>query len=358
VLGGGSAITGLFIMLSGFMMHYAYADADGALRTGVREIWIARVARLWPVMLAAHVLAIPFTLYGQEVYSPLEAVGRAALSIVGLQAWVPHWAFSFNGPAWTISVLLLCYALFPLLVRAMRHRSRAQLVGILLCCWLAMLVPTAMHFARLPTGFTPASDAPESLAEILLHAFPPFRLPDFIAGVALGRLFALRGAGVSHRAAWLGVAAGGAIVLFLASPRTLPERFVANGLLSPLFWLVLLGVASAGDRVEAMLTRLRIAALGDASLSMFLLHMPPVLAMAAARRMRLISDDALLPIVLAFVPAMLAVSVVLERRFVSPAATLVTRVLGAAGAPRASEARRMGTASHDDASLDRNAVRA
>ena len=326
LLAGGSALTGMFIMLSGFMMYYAYTDAAGGLKTSACEVWIGRVSRLWPIMLLSHVLAAPFALAGQDVYAPAEAVGRAIAVGLALHAWVPAWAFSYNGPAWTISVLVLCYALFPTIARLLRGRSGAQLALVVAGCWAAMLVPTTLHFAALPTGFTPLSDAPESLAEATLHAFPPLRLPDFVAGMALARLYSTH-RGIATRAlAWAGVAAFGAVVAFLAMPALLPERFVANGLLSPLFGLVLLGAASAPEAMERALERMRLTALGDASLSMFLLHMPLMLALAAVERMQVVPRALVVASVLGFLPGMVALSVALEARFVKP---LASRVRGA-----------------------------
>jgi peptidoglycan/LPS O-acetylase OafA/YrhL len=225
--------------------------------------------------------------------------------------------------------------MFPLLARGLARRSGAQLAAIVAACWVAMLVPTAIHYAGLPTGFTPLSDAPESLAEATLHALPPLRLPDFLAGMALARLLATQRRVPARTLAWTGVAAFTAVLLFLASPARLPERFVANGLLSPLFGAVLLGAASARPSTERLLQRLRLTTLGDASLSMFLLHMPIMLALAAAQRRWPLSQPMLAAAVLAFVPTMVVISVACEDRLVKPVAGVVRAMLrGTAGAAR------------------------
>ena len=344
-LANGSAVTGLFIMLSGFMMCFAYTDAAGRLRTSARELWVGRAARLWPIMILGHVLAVPFMFAGEERYGVAEAVGRAALSATALQGWVPGWSISFNGPAWTLSVLAFCYAVLPRLVDVLRERTMPQLVAILGATWVAMLVPTSLHFASLPTGFAPASDAPESLVEMTLHTLPLLRLPEFVAGVVLARLFALRGARSSATLAALGACAAAAAFLFLAMPRVLAERFVANGLLSPLYWALILGVASAPAWADRVAARLRLDALGEASLGVFLLHMPPLLALAWMRRAGIVTDAMLAFIVPVFVVAMFAASWLLEERFVRPLAARVKEAWGRApialpaGTPLATAAR-------------------
>lgn len=166
-------------------------------------------------------------------------------------------------------------------------------------------------------------------AELTLHALPILRLPDFIAGVVLARLFAMRGARSSRVLATLGVGAAVATFTFLARPRALPERFVANGLLSPLYWLIILGVASAPAWAERVAARLRLDALGEASLGVFILHMPPLLALASLRRAGMVTDATLTALLPAYVVAMFAVSWLLEVRFVRPMAAHVKAVLGA-----------------------------
>ena len=59
MLRNGAPMTGFFIMLSGFMMYYAYTRPDGTLSATPRRIWVGRVARLWPIMMVGHLLAVP-----------------------------------------------------------------------------------------------------------------------------------------------------------------------------------------------------------------------------------------------------------------------------------------------------------
>ena len=200
MLRNGAPMTGFFIMLSGFMMYYAYTRPDGTLSATPRRIWVGRVARLWPIMMVGHLLAVPFAFLGGDRYAPLEAIGRGLLVTTALQGWFPRWAFSFNTPAWTLSVLAFCYALLPSIARVLRDRTPRQLVAMLWLCWLAMIVPSFLYFHSLPTGLTPASDARGALAEQFLQAFPPVRLAEFVMGAVLGRLFLQR---AGRPSAWL-----------------------------------------------------------------------------------------------------------------------------------------------------------
>ena len=322
-LRNGAPMTGFFIMMSGFMMYYAYTRPDGTLSATPRYIWTGRIARLWPIMMVGHLLAVPFAFLGEDRYAPLEAIGRGVAVMTALQGWFPKWAFSYNTPAWTLSVLAFCYALLPSIVRGLRARTPNQLIAMLWACWLAMLVPTLAHFLSLPTGLTAASDARDSAAEQLLHAFPPVRLAEFVMGAVLGRLFLHRGTRRSPALFALGTMSGVAVLVYLSTEPTLPSRFVANGLLAPLYWPLLLGVACAPAAVERLVARARLVDLGEASLSVFVLHMPFVLGLRALHVRGLLPEAVHGPMLAAFVVGIVFVSCALETGFVRPAAAWV-----------------------------------
>lgn len=326
-LRNGAPMTGFFIMMSGFMMYYAYTRPDGTLAASPRRIWVGRIARLWPIMMVGHLLALPFAFVGHDQYAPFEAIARGVAVATALQSWFPKWAFSYNTPAWTLSVLAFCYALLPSIVRGLRERSPRQLVAVLWACWAAMLIPTLVHFLSLPTGLTPASDARGSAAEQVLQAFPPVRLAEFVMGAVLGRLFLHRGGRQSLALFAFGAVAGVAVLAYLSAEPTLPQRFVANGLLAPLYWPLLLGVASAPAIVEHFVTRARLVSLGEASLSVFVLHMPFVVGFRALYVRGLLPDVVRGPVLAAFVVGIVAVSCVLEPRFVTPLAARVRTLL-------------------------------
>jgi peptidoglycan/LPS O-acetylase OafA/YrhL len=120
-----------------------------------------------------------------------------------------------------------------------------------------------------------------------------------------------------------GVGAGTATLIFLSLTPTLPSRFVANGLLAPLFCVLLIGVACLPESVDRLLVRARLTKLGDASLSVFILHMPFVVTFLALRHRGLLTDAVRMPLFAAFLVVMVASSAALESWFVQPMATRV-----------------------------------
>lgn len=98
-----------FFVLSGFILTYVYPslDAEGA----TLRFWRARVARIWPAYLASFLLGYWLLSYRWEAETGVP-------HLLMLQGWVPlsKYFFSYNAVSWSVSVELLFYLLFPLLV--------------------------------------------------------------------------------------------------------------------------------------------------------------------------------------------------------------------------------------------------
>ena len=98
-----------FYVLSGFILTYVYPslEADGA----VARFWRARIARLWPAHLATFALGFWLLSYQWET-------ATALANVLMVHSWIPlsKYFFSYNAVSWSISVELLFYLSFPLLI--------------------------------------------------------------------------------------------------------------------------------------------------------------------------------------------------------------------------------------------------
>ncbi|WP_296674709.1 acyltransferase [Novosphingobium sp.] len=100
----------LFFVLSGYVFAHVYLrGADLASRDGQGAFWIARIARLYPLHLA--LLLVCACLFGSE---PDNTVAALAAHLVFAQALVAPVGHTFDGPTWSLSVEMLCYAVFAL----------------------------------------------------------------------------------------------------------------------------------------------------------------------------------------------------------------------------------------------------
>lgn len=179
---GKEAVT-FFFILSGFILTYVYSDESSDLKTSVRKFWGARFARLSPAYVVGLVFGLPTFLYSVFfLHSISFEIFTLSLLLVPVfaQAWWPATTFSWNVPAWSVSIEVFFYFLFPILGRT------ARAFGVVVFLIVSMLL-LLLVFDILRAAIWPTPDASSDAWNIMY--FPPFHLPYFIFGMALCRLF-------------------------------------------------------------------------------------------------------------------------------------------------------------------------
>ena len=228
----------LFFTLSGFIIHYVYADAFAlGWRRASGEFAIARFSRIYPLYLALLV----YSLLRGPMGPPL--VTRAGFPVLlayltGCWTWFPFqvegrqvldWYYHIS---WSVSTELFFYVAYAVaLYRIARLRSfRTCLTVLLIFCvlvyamfYVAFLTRDAWEAAVLeqfPQFIARTTDFGDSFYRWLLYVSPYSRIFEFIGGCLTCQLFRLTrsGEGIARRVpagplAWLAVAA--AVILFV-----------------------------------------------------------------------------------------------------------------------------------------------
>lgn len=144
----GWAAVDLFFVLSGFVFAYCYLDR-WRMRSGTTLFGfaISRFARLWPL----HAIILVFTIFITLDF-PDTTWSNALLSLSMLHVFVDDPTYTLNGPAWSLSVEVLCYAVFCLAAMAgARVLQAAALVAMLLGAW--SIVQSGVWDALVGRGF-------------------------------------------------------------------------------------------------------------------------------------------------------------------------------------------------------------
>ena len=312
---GGFVWVGLFYVLSGFVL--AHAHPAPLSPAGRREFWAARVARLYPAYLLAFVLAAPFAL-DRWVSGGPGGTARAAVvalaSLLLLQAWIPSIARLWNAPGWSTSVVLSFYAAFPLVTARLAPLRRRGLWIALAAAWGFSLAGPLLWLALRPDGAVVdlTWNEPRWLLALKFHPIP--RAGEFLAGVALGLLHA-RGLSLGRAAALAGPLALAAVVAVLAWGGA-PYPLLHNGLLVPLFAILVLSVASGRGPLARLLGWGPARTLGDASFALYVLQEPLWMWGNALLGRR---GEPSVWFVLAWALGTIAVAVVVARRVERPA---------------------------------------
>ena len=244
-----------FFVLSGFILAYIYAGKFRNPRDYSRYA-VARFARVYPVYLLALLALLPLVL--------AEFSWRSIPQFLLLQKWLPldfdHVLQNVNEPAWSLSVELGFYILFPPMV-AVLGRLPVSGVG-----WVALAACALMLSLRLPS-FVDMSNAP--LAFVGAIPFVLLRVPEFVFGVCLGLLFRQRPD--MFRSQWLLPSVLAATLAVLMSSSSLWVAPVAT----ICFGLLIIGVAANEDsRIARVLSNRWLMLAGAASYALYILQYP------------------------------------------------------------------------------------
>ncbi len=108
---------GYFFLLSGFTFFWVYRSAISERRIKLKDFAVKRLSRLYPL----HLLTMFMVLLLQQVYMlsndhafiyHLNDFYHFMLNLFFINQWGFESGFSFNGPAWTLSIEVLLYILF------------------------------------------------------------------------------------------------------------------------------------------------------------------------------------------------------------------------------------------------------
>ena len=265
----------MFFILSGLVLTWNYDASfrDGLTRATLRTYAVARFARIYPLYLAALLLAVlPFA-SGAELAGLLTDPG-AWLHVFALQTWSGNLgiAYGLNGPGWSIGVEIFLYSVFPLLLVPFR-RIRESTRALVVVAAVAVAVAAALTLALVLTGLADLPREDPLSAHRWLYRTPVTRLPDFVLGIALGYLImrpapARRAWGLTAQTAGAVAVLGMMLVPELA--RSVWSLDVAN--MVP-FALLFLGLAWVPDsRLGRILGSRTGVFLGECSFAFYLVH--------------------------------------------------------------------------------------
>ena len=253
-----------FFVLSGFILTYSHAEEYESGRGSAKDFWVARLARIYPIYLLAMLFAgvVGFGQYHSRLHALAFGIDLALM-----QAWLVRAANFFNVPAWTISVEAFFYLVFPFVLLRLRPSSTRKAVAAAAGFWLLALAVPLLMLLRYP-GATLTEDGVAGAAGSLLvfnaRRIPLLMLPEFLFGISLGWLY-LRFRPSRRMASgllWVGGVATAAAIFF---GNRLPFLLVHNGLLIPLFGMLLLGLCEP-SRLSRLLSWTPLVLLGRRAL--------------------------------------------------------------------------------------------
>jgi peptidoglycan/LPS O-acetylase OafA/YrhL len=277
----------LFFVLSGFVLTINYVPRMSEFSVRETSSFLgARFARIAP----AYFFALLFAMYLPVLLGAVGAgpaigwsdpVTRPHLwqHVLAIQAWHPHVevAYAFNPPAWSLSVEIFLYAMFPLLVvflaPALRTIRGASLVLVVTA---AAMIGLLLVFYS--SGDTALDKVDPSSAHRWLYRSPLTRLGDFVLGIGAARLWQLTRERrvIGPRAGTVAQLAVVALVcVFLAIPSWFATAKTYDVFYAlPAVVLFLLLAWQPRGAVALLLAWAPLVFLGELSYAFYLLHVP------------------------------------------------------------------------------------
>lgn len=256
--GGDSAVV-FFLIAAGFFAARSQGEVIVSGRFSFLKYMKRRLAAIYPAHLAA--LAVAYICMPQAFTDRCGVVA----SLLLVQSWFidSGYFWQCNAPAWFLSDIVLCYLLFwPIACLAFKASRRG------------VIAATAAIAAIYVVAAWPITDPAAANKWLYVHPLP--RVLDFALGVALYRIVG-DGHVFSRKAALL---QWGAIALVVAALRlyyVLPMPWpLAAVFWLPMSMLVAIFVMTGNCRtvLQQVLSSRPMIALGNASLEIFLLHVP------------------------------------------------------------------------------------
>jgi peptidoglycan/LPS O-acetylase OafA/YrhL len=260
---------GFFFLLSGFILTYTYRhDFDGPWRMeALRRFYVARIARVYPVHLAAMAFTLAVLLYvGEPVWDTSTPIVRGIAflaQLLLLQSWFPIREIYMGGnlPSWSISDEAFFYTLFPFIACGIFRFVRGRALLTAVAIWGALVLFLAPQhvglFAWLP------------------NFFPPIRLVDFVVGMLLGVAFldGTRGPASILRQTTLEVLALIAVSLAILASLVMPTSLRFAAWMMPFWGLAILVFARSAGAISHVLSHPALVRLGEVSFAFYLVHL-------------------------------------------------------------------------------------
>jgi peptidoglycan/LPS O-acetylase OafA/YrhL len=266
VISAGYAGVSFFFILSGFILTYSHATEWELGKGSAKRFWIARFARIYPV----YFLSMLFAGYAGLNYfrQPIHILAYIA-DLLMVQSWSIRMVNFFHVTAWTLSVEMFFYLVFPFLFLRLLPRTRAKGYLAVFGFWLLAMLPPLLCVIFDPEGSW-TEGGRQTAWVFRVHRLPIVALPEFLAGVSLGWIF-LRFPPAPRIAQYFAPVGTVAYITILFLSPHLPNVMISNGIFIPLYALIILGL-SENNWFSRALSASWLVLLGEASFALYLFH--------------------------------------------------------------------------------------
>ncbi len=266
----GAVAVSFFFVLSGLVLALVYEPQMETGEFSKPKFFTYRFARIAPLYYLAFALTfvawIPYPDHHEKFFPNV-------LQALGIHAWVPGYSLDGNYTSWSVSVEFFFYLCFPFLLVFMRKLTVGKLVLLSILFWVAS---QAGHI------FLKSIDNGEHYRLSQLNLYHPLALLScFTSGVTIGLLIVRRKTEQKCPAYFSipAVVLSATAIFFILATDNFICPWVHNGLLVPLFLLLLCGLIYDRSFLSKTLSLAPFIWLGEISYGIYLLQHPVEVAL-------------------------------------------------------------------------------
>jgi len=143
---GGSAVV-VFWCLSGYIFYYNYSKIITQNKINIKNFLYLRFSRLWPLHFFTLVFVAISQIHYEKINNTYFVYQTNDLTHFFLQLFMAsNWGFednnSFNGPIWSVSIEIIAYILFFILIKNFRNSLLITILTILFCALIKIYTNT------------------------------------------------------------------------------------------------------------------------------------------------------------------------------------------------------------------------
>jgi peptidoglycan/LPS O-acetylase OafA/YrhL len=270
VVNAGFISVSYFILLSGFVLAYNYAERARNGELDRKRFWEARFTRIYPIYFLSLLLSLNLLRSEYQTHTQAMFWTGVVLTPLLLQGFVPAVATFLNTPAWTMSAEAAYYVIFPWVAKWKRPQRMAPHLMKMAGVWALGLVPGALYMAFSPDGIARPDRWSYGPWLWALKYTPYTHVFSFVFGVMLADLDRMIER-TGHLRLWLGIIGFGGTYALLSLGPLMPYAIMHDGVLMPLFGCIILGLAGENPLAHALGAR-PLVFVGEASYCLYLLH--------------------------------------------------------------------------------------
>lgn len=258
ILNSGSIAVSFFFFLSGVVLCYNHLDDGISFVDFIKK----RIKRIYPVYIICFLLSLVLAMIFYNSYPKGFSV---ILQLFAIHAWYPGISLEINYPAWSISVEMFFYLVFPFFIKFFQKYSAKKITFFVVLIWLLSSIQH-LYFEQV------LYELPiYGIGHFILY-FPLWHLNTFLFGMLCGKYILMAQKSsfyIGYRIMYL---SSFVFILLILGTDNMVRAHTHNGLLSPLFFLLVAGLSLDKSIITRVLSFNFFHVLGNASYSLYLLQ--------------------------------------------------------------------------------------